>query len=75
MAVHRGRRWSTANAYLKPAAGRANLEVACDALATRIVLDGRRVRGLEYRQDGAIRRWKRGAKWWFAAGRSTRRSS
>ena len=56
MAVHRGRRWSTANAYLKPAAGRANLEVACDALATRVVLDGRRVRGLEYRRGGTLRR-------------------
>ena len=55
MTVHRGRRWSTANAYLKPAAGRANLAVATRALATRLLLDGRRVRGVEYRQGGAVR--------------------
>ena len=55
MTVHRGRRWSTANAYLKPASGRANLAVATGALATRLLLDGRRVRGLEYRQGDRVR--------------------
>ena len=55
MTVHRGRRWSTANAYLKPAAGRPNLAVESGALATRLLLDGRRVRGLEYRRGGAVR--------------------
>ena len=52
MTVHRGRRWSTANAYLKPASRRANLAVATDAMATRLLLDGRRARGVEYRQGG-----------------------
>ena len=52
MTVHRGRRWSTANAYLKPAMRRTNLAVAKDALATRLLLDGRRARGVEYRQGG-----------------------
>ena len=59
MTVHRGRRWSTANAYLKPAlkraAGRANLAVAKNALATRLLLDGRRACGVEYRQGDALR--------------------
>ena len=55
MTVHRGRRWSTANAYLKPAAARANLAVESGALATRLLFDGRRVRGLEYRRGGAVR--------------------
>jgi len=55
MTVHRGRRWSTANAYLKPAMGRANLAVAKNALATRLLLDGRRARGVEYRQGAALR--------------------
>ncbi len=54
MTVHRGRRWSTANAYLKPAAARANLAVESGALATRILLDGRRARGVEYRKGGAL---------------------
>ncbi|MCY3702155.1 MAG: choline dehydrogenase [Rhodospirillales bacterium] len=55
MTVHRGRRWSTANAYLKPARSRGNLAVATQALATRLLLDGRRVSGVEYRQGGVIR--------------------
>ncbi len=55
MTVHRGRRWSTANAYLKPARGRAGLEVASGAFATRLLLDGRRARGVEYRQGDAVR--------------------
>ncbi|MYF07676.1 MAG: choline dehydrogenase [Rhodospirillaceae bacterium] len=63
MTVHRGRRWSTANAYLKPAlkralnpaTGRASLAVAKNALATRLLLDGRRACGVEYRQGDALR--------------------
>ena len=59
MTVHRGRRWSTANAYLKPAlkraAGGAKLAVAKNALATRLLLDGRRACGVEYRQGDALR--------------------
>ncbi len=55
MTVHRGRRWSTANAYLRPAARRANLAVATGALATRLLVDDRRVRGVEYRRRGAVR--------------------
>lgn len=55
MTVHRGRRWSTANAYLKPAASRANLAVATGALATRLLLDGRRITGVEYRAGGEVR--------------------
>ncbi|MYK57544.1 MAG: choline dehydrogenase [Rhodospirillaceae bacterium] len=63
MTVHRGRRWSTANAYLKPAlkrapkrtTARAGLSVAKNALATRLLLDGRRARGVEYRQGDALR--------------------
>lgn len=55
MTVHRGRRWSTANAYLKPATRRANLAVATNAPATRLLLDGRRACGVEYRQGDALR--------------------
>ena len=59
MTVHRGRRWSTANAYLKPAlkrsTGRAGLAVEKNALATRLLLDGRRACGVEYRQGDALR--------------------
>ena len=55
MTVHRGRRWSAANAYLRPAAGRPNLAVETGALATRILLDGRRASGIEYRRGNTVR--------------------
>jgi len=51
----RGRRWSTAVGYLKPARRRANLRIVTDALATRIVFEGRRAVGIEYRQGGETR--------------------
>ena len=47
-----GLRWSTAKAYLKPARSRPNLRVITGALATRIVLDGRRAVGVAFRQGG-----------------------
>jgi choline dehydrogenase len=52
MTVRRGQRWSAANAYLKPARGRKTLEVRTGALATAIVLEGRRAVGLRYRRGG-----------------------
>ena len=53
MTVHKGRRWSAANAYLKPAMARANLRVATHALAGRILFEGRRAVGVAYRRGGA----------------------
>jgi choline dehydrogenase len=50
-----GRRWSTAAGYLKQARSRHNLKVELNALATRILFDGRRAIGIEYRQNGATR--------------------
>ncbi|WP_185984991.1 choline dehydrogenase [Aureimonas mangrovi] len=52
MTVHRGRRWSTANAYLKPAMDRPNLEVATQAFVERVVFEGRRAVGVAYRHGG-----------------------
>lgn len=45
----RGRRWSTARAYLKAARGRPNLAVFTRTRAARILFDGRRAAGLECR--------------------------
>ncbi|MEK0083010.1 choline dehydrogenase [Benzoatithermus flavus] len=53
MTVYRGRRWSAANAYLKPAMKRPNLEVVTGALATGIVLEGRKAVGVRYRRGGS----------------------
>jgi choline dehydrogenase len=55
MTVKNGVRASTANAYLKPVRGRANLTVVTGALTERIVLDGRRAVGVAYRRGGAAR--------------------
>jgi choline dehydrogenase len=52
MTVRRGQRWSAANAYLKPARDRPNLEIRTSALAAAILLEGRRAVGLRYRRDG-----------------------
>jgi choline dehydrogenase len=53
--TRRGRRASTAVAYLRPAKGRANLQVETSALAQRILFDGRRADAVEYRQAGTLR--------------------
>lgn len=46
----KGRRWSTAKAYLEPAAGRPNLTVRTRALAERVVVEGGRAVGVAYQQ-------------------------
>jgi len=53
MTVHRGRRWSAADAYLKPAMRRKNVTVRTHALATRIVMEGKRAVGIRYLRGGA----------------------
>jgi choline dehydrogenase len=53
MTVRRGRRWSAANAYLKPARARQNLDVRTGVLVTAIILEGQRATGLRYGRDGA----------------------
>ena len=43
----RGRRWSTARAFLKPIMGRANLTVMTHAQTTRLLFEGKRAIGVE----------------------------
>jgi choline dehydrogenase len=50
-----GRRCSSAVGYLRPAMRRPNLRVVTDALAEKVVFDGRRATGIAFRQDGAVR--------------------
>jgi choline dehydrogenase len=54
MTVHRGRRWSAASAYLRPALGRPNLTVRTRALSTRIRFEGLRTCGVDYAQQGRV---------------------
>ncbi|HEY0270209.1 MAG TPA: GMC family oxidoreductase N-terminal domain-containing protein [Sphingomonas sp.] len=56
MTVHKGRRWSAANAYLKPAMARPNLRVVTHALASRILFEGRCAVGVAYRHGGVEHR-------------------
>ncbi len=53
MTVGGGRRWSAANAYLRPAMRRSNLSVRTHALATRILFERRRATGVRYRRGDA----------------------
>ena len=53
--TRRGRRASTAVAYLRPARGRRNLRVETSALAQRILFDGHRADAIEFRQAGVLR--------------------
>jgi len=52
MTIDRGRRASTARAYLKPALGRPGLEIEVHALATRVLLERGRAIGIEYMKRG-----------------------
>jgi choline dehydrogenase len=47
-----GRRWSAADAYLRPAMSRPNLEVLTDARATQVVIEAGRAAGVRYLRRG-----------------------
>ncbi len=47
--TRKGRRWSAATAYLRPARGRANLTIRTKAHATRVLIENGRAVGVEYR--------------------------
>ena len=48
-------RGSTAQTFLKEAQGRANLRVETNALAARLLLEGRRCTGVSFRQNGDLK--------------------
>ena len=50
--ISRGRRQSTAEAYLKPAMHRPNLHVVTEAQTQRVLLEGKRCVGVEYIRRG-----------------------
>ena len=52
MTVYKGRRWSAANAYLKPALRRGNAELIKRARVDRILFDGKRAVGVRYIKGG-----------------------
>lgn len=54
MNKHRGRRFSSSQAYLKPAMGRPNLQVVTHALVQRVDIVDRVARGVTYSRDGIM---------------------
>lgn len=59
--IHRGRRLSAARAYLRPALRRPNLTVRTRVLVTRVLFEGTRAVGVEYRRgSGSVRRVRAG---------------
>lgn len=48
----RGIRWNASKAFLRPAMKRPNLTIITGALTERVVFEGRRCVGVEYRGDG-----------------------
>ena len=55
MTIANGRRWSAARGYLDPARARPNLRIESGALVERILFEGTRAIGVQYRQKGRSR--------------------
>lgn len=49
--THNGRRWSAAQAFLRPAEGRSNLTIMTETRVARVTFDGNRATGVEL-EDG-----------------------
>ncbi|GAA0779419.1 choline dehydrogenase [Roseibium denhamense] len=54
MTVHKGRRWSAANAYLKPALKRGNLQLIKGAMVHKVNIANGRATGVDYEVGGEI---------------------
>jgi len=54
MTVWKGRRWSAANAYLKPALRRGNVRLITRARVDRILFDGTRATGVRFIHRGKV---------------------
>jgi choline dehydrogenase-like flavoprotein len=52
--IREGRRSSSSRAYLRPARSRKNLDVRMRAQVRRVVFEGKRAVGVEYRKGGAV---------------------
>ncbi|MBN9243605.1 MAG: GMC family oxidoreductase N-terminal domain-containing protein [Mesorhizobium sp.] len=63
-----GRRMSAARAFLRPAMRRQNVRVETNALATKILFEGKRAVGIEYEQNGQTHAARAGREVILAAG-------
>lgn len=58
MTTHNGRRWSAAQAYLRPAEKRPNVTIETGALTSRVLFEGKRAVGVEFKQNGQVKRYR-----------------
>ncbi|QND56277.1 GMC family oxidoreductase [Mesorhizobium huakuii] len=63
-----GRRMSAARAFLRPAMKRGNVRVETNALASRILFEGKRAVGIEYLQNGQTKTARAGREIILSAG-------
>ncbi|WP_419831281.1 choline dehydrogenase [Endozoicomonas atrinae] len=68
MTVKNGRRWSTANAYLRPAMQRPNLTVITHALVHKVLLENKVAVGIRYERKGRVQEVKAGKEVILSAG-------
>lgn len=52
--VRGGRRWSSADAFLRPALSRDCVDLKTEAIVESLVFDGRRTTGVRYRHQGCV---------------------
>jgi choline dehydrogenase-like flavoprotein len=64
----RGRRWSAASAFLRPALKRANLALWTKARARKLIVEGGRVVGIEIEHDGQTKTLRAGREIILSAG-------
>jgi choline dehydrogenase len=60
LSSRRGKRNSVATQYVAPARGRKNLTILSGAHATKLILDGKKCVGVQYRHKGAIKEARAG---------------
>ncbi|MBL4918053.1 GMC family oxidoreductase N-terminal domain-containing protein [Szabonella alba] len=68
MTIKGARRNSAARAFLRPAMKRRNVTVLTHAQATRVLLEGRRATGVEYRHKGTLHQVRAGREVILAGG-------
>jgi choline dehydrogenase len=68
LSAFRGKRYSTAKAYLEPAAGRPNLDILTRAHVRRIVIENGRATAVEFDHTGELRQVDAGREVILAAG-------
>lgn len=66
--AHKGFRWSTAKGFLRPAIKRSNLYLEIRAQTTRLLFEGKKTVGIEYREGSELHQVKANAEVILCAG-------